>query len=174
MIETFLVILIIIKFNMEVIMKKIALIICVLMLVSMVACAPEDGNLDNNNGNGNMGNGNTNIGDDIEDGMDDMIDDIQDGANADNNDFNGDEEVLTGTAQGYGGEVKVTVKVSGDKIVSVEAMGEDETEGVGSLALEELPDKIVEANSTDVDSVAGATMTSEAIKQAVDQVLENR
>ncbi|HHZ02782.1 MAG TPA: FMN-binding protein [Tissierellia bacterium] len=145
-------------------MKKLALIVCIMMLISMVACTTDDGNLDNNNNGSNIGN-------DIEDDMDDVVDDIQDGANADNND-NADEKTLTGTAQGYGGEVRVTVKVSGDRIVSVEAVGENETEGVGTRALEELPDKIVEANSTDVDSVSGATMTSEAIKQAVDEALE--
>ena len=79
---------------------------------------------------------------------------------------------MTGSAQGYGGEVTVTVKVNGDDIVSVEAVGEDETQGVGSLAIEELPDKIEEADSTEVDGISVATKTSDAIKQAVDKALE--
>lgn len=145
-------------------MKKIALIVCALMLISMVACANDDGNLDNNDNNGN-------VGDEIEDDIDEALDDNNTGANADNGDV-ADEETLTGSAQGYGGEVTVTVKVNGDDIVSVEAVGEKETQGVGSIALEELPDKIVEADSTEVDGVSGATKTSEAIKQAVDTALE--
>lgn len=145
-------------------MKKLALIVCALMLISMVACTTNDGNLDNNN-NG------TNVGDKIEDKLEDAVDDNNNGANANNGDA-ADEKTLKGSAQGYGGEVTVTVKVNGDDIVSVEAVGEKETEGVGSLALEELPDKIAEADSTDVDSVSGATKTSEAIKKAVDQALE--
>lgn len=148
-------------------MKKIALIICALMLLSMVACTTDDGNLNNNGNNGNNGNNVNNAGNEINDALNDN----NTGANANNGDM-ADEQTLTGTAQGYGGEITVTVKVNGDDIVSVEAMGADETEGVGSRAIDELPDKIAEADSTDVDGVSGATKTSDAIKQAVNNALE--
>lgn len=39
-------------------------------------------------------------------------------------------------------------------------------------AAAELPAKIVEANSTDVDVIAGATITSEAILYAVNNALD--
>lgn len=149
-------------------MKKLALIVCALMLISMVACANDDGNLDND---GNIDNNGSNVGDEIDDEIDDALDDNNNGANANNGDV-ADESTLTASAQGYAGEVTVTVKVNGDDIVSVEAVGEDETQGVGSIAIEELPDKIEEADSTDVDGVSGATKTSDAIKQAVDKALE--
>lgn len=155
-------------------MKKLALIICTLMLLTMVACAADDGDL-NNNGNNvdNVDNGNDgNIADDIEDGIEDALDDNNTGANSNGDIFDGEERTLTGTGQGYGGEILVTVKVNGDDIVSVEATGKDETQGVGSMAIDELPDKIAEADSTDVDSVSGATKTSEGIKQAVDNALK--
>jgi len=141
---------------MEAAMKKFILIICALMLL-LAACAPDDGNLNE---------------DETNDGVDQPIDDNDTGANADNNTFIGEEETLTGTAQGYGGEITVTVVVNGDDIVSVEAMGENETEGVGSLALEQLPDKIEQADSTDVDDISGATKTSKGIKQAVENALK--
>ena len=76
-------------------------------------------------------------------------------------------EVFTGAADGFGGEVKVTVTVEDGKIVSVEATGEKETEGIGTLALEQLPAKIVEAGGIDVDVISGATYTSKAILNAV-------
>jgi fumarate reductase flavoprotein subunit len=38
---------------------------------------------------------------------------------------------------------------------------------VGSRAIDQLPAKIVEANSTKVDGISGATVTSNAIKRAV-------
>lgn len=139
-------------------MKKLALIVCILVLISMVACTTDKGNLNN----GNTGNNGNNTGNNIKNNT---------GANANNND-NADEQTLTGSAEGYGGEVTVTVKVNGDDIVSVEAVGKDETQGVGSRAIDELPDKIEEADSTEVDSVSGATKTSEAIKQAVDNALK--
>ncbi|HOA20468.1 MAG TPA: FMN-binding protein [Sedimentibacter sp.] len=85
-----------------------------------------------------------------------------------------EEVTLTGTAEGFGGDVTVNVVVKGDDIISVEAIGEDETEGIGSIALEELPALIAEADSTDIDGVSGATYTSDGIKAAVKNALESR
>ncbi len=138
-------------------MKKYILILCALMLF-LSACAPKDGSLNEDENN---------------DGVDEPIDDNNTGANANNDNFDSDEKTLTGTAQGYGGEISVTVVVNGEDIVSVEAMGKEETEGVGSIALEQLPDKIEAADSTDVDDISGATKTSQGIKQAVNNALKN-
>ena len=70
------------------------------------------------------------------------------------------------TAKGFGGDVKVTVTVDEEKITAVTAEGASETTGIGSNAIEQLPAKIVEAGSADVDGVAGATITSGAVKEA--------
>jgi uncharacterized protein with FMN-binding domain len=82
-------------------------------------------------------------------------------------------DTYTGTADGFGGEVSVTVKVNGNKIVDVAAEGPEETEGIGSKAVEQLPAKIKEANSTNVDAITGATFTSKAIIEAVNKALES-
>ena len=42
----------------------------------------------------------------------------------------------------------------------------------GGVAIAQLPDKIVEAQSYEVDAVSGATITSEGIKSAVAKSLE--
>ena len=81
-------------------------------------------------------------------------------------------EELNGIAKGFAGEVTVVVTVEDGKIVSVVATGVNETNGIGTKALEELPAKIVEAGSTDVDVIAGATVTSNAIKAAVNNALD--
>ncbi len=81
-------------------------------------------------------------------------------------------ETLTGVGKGFGGEVKVTVTKEGDKITKVVAEGPNETNGIGSKAIDELPAKIVEANSTEVEVVAGATVTSKAIIYAVNNALD--
>lgn len=73
------------------------------------------------------------------------------------------EEVYEATTKGFGGDVTVKLTYSDDKISKVEIEGNDETEGVGSLAIEQMPDSILEANSADVDTVSGATITSNAI-----------
>ena len=81
-------------------------------------------------------------------------------------------ETLTGTGEGFGGEVTVTVTKEGDKITNVEAVGANETAGIGDKAIKELPSKIVEANSTEVDVIAGATFTSKGIIYAVNNALD--
>ena len=62
----------------------------------------------------------------------------------------------TGTANGYGGEITVTVELEGDRIVSVIITGNDETPGIGSKIIEEYPDLFVENNGL-VDAYSGAT-----------------
>src|SRR5690554_75563 len=84
----------------------------------------------------------------------------------------GETKTLTGTGEGYGGEVKVTVTMEGNKIKNVVAEGPKETEGVGTPALEQLPAKFVEANSWDVDVIAGATWTSKGLIYAMQNALE--
>ena len=61
------------------------------------------------------------------------------------------------TAQGFGGDVTVKVTMDGDKIAAVEVVSQNETAGISDPALEKVPAAIVEANSADVDGVAGAT-----------------
>lgn len=68
--------------------------------------------------------------------------------------------------------LKVSVTVEGGKITAVEVVEHNETEGIGTNAISALPEKIVEAQSTDVDDVSGATLSSAAIKEAVDNALE--
>lgn len=84
----------------------------------------------------------------------------------------GEAQTLTGTGEGFGGEVTVTVTKEGDKITKVEPVGDKETAGIGDKAINELPAKIVEANSADVDVIAGATITSKAIIYAVKNALD--
>jgi fumarate reductase flavoprotein subunit len=75
------------------------------------------------------------------------------------------------TAQGFGGPVTVTVTIEKGKITSVEAEGQGETQGIGSRAIALLPGAIVAANSADVDAVAGASVTSQAIKTAAKEAI---
>ncbi|MBM6914154.1 FAD-dependent oxidoreductase [Gemmiger formicilis] len=75
------------------------------------------------------------------------------------------------TAQGYGGSVTVTMTVDADSITDVKAVGENETEGVGSKAIEQLPGAILEAQSCEVDGIAGATFSSDAVLAAAKNCL---
>ena len=75
------------------------------------------------------------------------------------------------SAQGIFSEVKVETVADADGIYSVKVVEHGETPELGGVAAEELPGKIVEAQSVEVDGVAGATMTSNAIKSAVTEAL---
>ena len=73
---------------------------------------------------------------------------------------------FTGAAKGMGGDVTVTLTLTDSKITGCTAEGADETQGIGTLALEQLPGQIAETGSIAVDGVSGATITSDAIKEA--------
>lgn len=77
----------------------------------------------------------------------------------------------TAEADGYGGAIQVSVEVDGEKILKVEILSDSETDGIGSKAIEQLPAQIIEKQSVEVDSIAGATLSSEGIKKAVTKAL---
>jgi len=83
----------------------------------------------------------------------------------------------TGEAAGFDEEnpVKAEVTVTDGKIANVEIL--EHGESVDKVpetqeALDKLPGYIVEKNSTDVDGIVGATATSNGIKGAVNNALE--
>lgn len=61
--------------------------------------------------------------------------------------------------------------MNGNQIESVEILSNHETVGVADRALTEIPQKIVETQSTEVDTVSGATITNNAIMNAVQNAL---
>jgi len=78
----------------------------------------------------------------------------------------------TGTADGRNAPVTVEVTIAGDAIEKIEVVSHEETDGIGTIAVDSLPAEIVESQSLGVDSVAGATLTSEAILAAVADCIE--
>ena len=73
----------------------------------------------------------------------------------------------TGTAAGKNGDVKVEVTFSANAIDSVKVVEHSETAGISDGAIENIPAAIVENQSLAVDTVSGATVTSDAILKAV-------
>ena len=72
----------------------------------------------------------------------------------------------SGTAAGMGGDVTVTISVDDTTITDVVITGDGETPGIGTMAIEQLPQAIIDAQSAEVDVIATATVTSNAIKAA--------
>lgn len=73
----------------------------------------------------------------------------------------------TAAAQGNGGPVPVTVVFTKNSIESIKVGTNKETQGIGSVPIEQLPAKIIKNQSLAVNAVSGATVTSNAILAAV-------
>ncbi len=79
--------------------------------------------------------------------------------------------VYVGLGKGFGGDIEVTVTIEGGKITAVEPGAHQETAGICDNAFAQLPQAIIDAQSADVDSVSGCTFSSEGIKAAVQDAL---
>ena len=77
----------------------------------------------------------------------------------------------TGEAQGYGGTIQVEVTLSGDEITSVNVVSAPGEDSAYLSQAESVIDSIIGAQSTDVDTVSGATFSSTGILNAVDEAL---
>ncbi len=77
-----------------------------------------------------------------------------------------------GTASGYGGDVTVSVELNQGQITDIVVTDAKETYGIGQHALDELPSQIVDTQNVAVDSISGATISSNAVKTAVSNALE--
>ena len=78
---------------------------------------------------------------------------------------------FTGTAQGLGGDVVVTLTLKDGKIVGCTATGDKETEGIGSKVIDSFPAIVAESGSIAVDAISGATVTSDAFVAAAEAAL---
>ena len=80
----------------------------------------------------------------------------------------------TGTGKGFAGDIKVTVTLADDgSIVDVTVDECNDTPGVCDTAVEKVPADMKELNSINVDTVSGATFTSQGILAAAKDALEN-
>ncbi len=77
----------------------------------------------------------------------------------------------TGTATGIG-EVKVTMTFSETAITDVGIDASNETESIGGVAAPTLKDALMAAQSTEIDNISGATITTNAVKKAAASCIE--
>lgn len=78
---------------------------------------------------------------------------------------------FTGAAEGMHGDVEMSVTISKGKITKIDVVSQSETKGVSDAAFEQVPGKIIEKQGIEVDTVAGATISSKAIIGAVEEAL---
>jgi len=78
----------------------------------------------------------------------------------------------TAVAQGFGGPVSVEVTVDANAITDVKFTGMEETPEYGGMAIRNLPEVVLAAQSNDFDTVSSATYTTTAAKLALGVALD--
>ncbi|MFI3114857.1 MAG: FMN-binding protein, partial [Clostridia bacterium] len=78
-----------------------------------------------------------------------------------------------GTGTGFGGELTLSVTVSNGNIASIQILSHAETEGISDPAFATIPQSIIDSQSTSVDVASSASVTSNAIMEAVASALES-
>lgn len=74
----------------------------------------------------------------------------------------------TASGTGFGGDVTATLTVGiNGGIDEVTLDGPNETPAIGGQALPTLREQVLSAQSAEIDGVSGASLTSEAVRQAV-------
>ena len=91
---------------------------------------------------------------------------------AESNDSNYKDGTYQGEAEGFGGTVAVEVKVEKGKITAIEIVSAQKEDGAYLSMAKDIIPKIIEAQSTDVDTISGATFSSTGIKNASQEALE--
>ena len=81
---------------------------------------------------------------------------------------------MIGTGKGIGGLLTVKVTMDGDKMVAIDIISHNETVGISDGAMQKIPQRILETQSTEVDIISGATITSNAIREAVEEALASK
>jgi uncharacterized protein with FMN-binding domain/ferredoxin len=77
----------------------------------------------------------------------------------------------TGTGNGFRPGLQVSVTIKNNKITSVEVLSNNETPRYSSQPISVVPQEIVQAQSTSVHAISGATRTSDGIIMAVQNAL---
>ena len=77
----------------------------------------------------------------------------------------------TGEAEGYGGTIQVEVTLAGDEIKSINVVSAPGEDSAYLSQAESVINSVISAQSTDVDTVSGATFSSTGILNAVDEAL---
>ncbi|SRR6056297_2814512 len=81
---------------------------------------------------------------------------------------------FTGSGEGLHGNIKVEVDVKDGEIVAIKVVEHNENPNIAQTAIKKVTENILKEQDYDVDSVTGATYTSEGIKEAVKNALANK
>lgn len=77
----------------------------------------------------------------------------------------------TGEAEGMVEDIRMDVSFSENEITDIQVNYQNETDGIGDQAFDEIPSTTLEHQSLDTDVVSGATITSLGIKLAIEDAV---
>ena len=78
-------------------------------------------------------------------------------------------ETFVATAEGFGGDVSVTLEVTDGTVTDVQVEGAAETADIGGAAMPVLAQEMLDGQTPYVDSVSGATFTSKGVLAAAEE-----
>ena len=78
------------------------------------------------------------------------------------------EGTFEGTGKGHNGEIKVAVTFSKDRIEKIEVLDHKESLGIFEAPVDKIPKEIIEEQSLTADLIAGATVTSKGLLEAIE------
>lgn len=78
--------------------------------------------------------------------------------------------VYVGIGQGFGGEIKLEVTITGGEIKKIVVLEHQETESIGGAALNELIKSALNSHDDNYDAVSGASQTSAGFWEAIEDV----
>ena len=82
-----------------------------------------------------------------------------------------EDGTFSGSANGYGGSIRIEVTVASGEVSNIEILSHSETDGIGAPALSRIADAVIEMQSLQVDAVSGATASSRGILNAIRDAL---
>ncbi|MDO4268542.1 MAG: FAD-dependent oxidoreductase [Eubacteriales bacterium] len=80
---------------------------------------------------------------------------------------------FTGKAAGFHGDITVQITAEGEKLTDIQILEQTETEGIGAAALPVLVQEALDNQTINVDSVSGATVTSDGFRAALEDAIKN-
>ncbi|MCL1992855.1 MAG: FMN-binding protein [Spirochaetes bacterium] len=78
---------------------------------------------------------------------------------------------FTATAQGYAGAMTISVTFNATNIVAINVVSHSDTPAFANMVWNNLIPAIISAQSTNVDVISGATLTSRGLLQAVENAM---
>ncbi len=81
----------------------------------------------------------------------------------------------TGSGEGRNGPLEVSVTIQDGEVCAAELLSEQETEGIGKPAIQPILEQFLQSggDTDDVDTVSGATVTSDGLLDALDAALDS-